>query len=240
MFSKIALAKMIDHSMLRADATEGDVIQFCEQARYYHFAAVVVFPYWVPVAYRALRGSDIKLCTVIAFPFGCVSTACKVHEARQAIANRAAEVDVVINLGALKSGNYDQVFRDIEEVVTVAKLAGLTEDGEDILTKIIIETGLTTREEQERLCHMAEEVRADFVKTSTGFGPRGATVEDIRFLRQVCGREMGIKAAGGIRSYDHAMALLHAGANRIGTSTGVAIVEAFDRATEAVVGEVAE
>jgi deoxyribose-phosphate aldolase len=166
---------------------------------------------------------------VIAFPHGALSTACKVQEARQAIAARAQEIDVVVNLGALKSGDHDHVYRDLEEVVTVAKLNGITDDGEEILTKIIIETTLTTREEQERVCRMAEEVRADFIKTCTGSGPRPVSVEDVKFLRSVLGREMGIKAAGGIRTYEQAMTMINAGANRIGTSTGVAIVEAFDR-----------
>ena len=229
MFSKTALAKMIDHSLLRADATEEQIIEFCELAKRYHFASVVVFPYWLPVAGRALRGSDVKACTVIAFPHGCLPTAAKVHEARQAIAARAQEIDVVVNLGALKSGDYDHVYRDLEEIVTVAKLNGITEDGEEVLTKIIVETTLTTREEQERVCRIAEEVRADFIKTCTGSGPRPVSVEDVKFLRSVVGREMGIKAAGGIRTYEQAMALINAGANRVGTSTGPAIVEAFDR-----------
>ena len=240
MFSKTALAKMIDHSLLRPDATEEAIIEFCEQAKRYHFASVVVFPYWVPVARRALRGSDVKTCTVIAFPHGCMPTSCKVYEARQAIAGRAQEIDVVVNLGALKTGDYDHVYRDLEEVVTVAKLNGITEDGEEILTKIIIETTLTTREEQERTCRMAEEVRADFIKTCTGSGPRGVSVEDVKFVRSVIGREMGIKAAGGIRTYEQAMAVINAGANRIGTSTGTAIVEAFDRIPVSNIPEVSD
>jgi deoxyribose-phosphate aldolase len=240
MFSKTALAKMIDHSLLRPDASEETILEFCEQATRYHFASVVVFPYWVPVARRALKGSDVKTCTVIAFPHGSMPTACKVHEARQAIAARVQEVDVVVNLGALKSCDYDQVYRDLEEVVTVAKLGGLTEDGEEVLTKIIVETTLTTREEQERVCRMAQEVRADFIKTCTGSGPRAVTVEDVKHLRSIIGREMGIKAAGGIRTYEQAMAMINAGANRIGTSTGAAIVEAFDRIPVSTVSDASE
>jgi deoxyribose-phosphate aldolase len=236
-FSKTALAKMIDHSLLRAEATEEAIIEFCEQAKRYHFASVVVFPYWVPVARKALRGSDVKVCTVIAFPHGCLPTAAKVYEARQAVAARVQEMDVVVNLGALKSGDYDHVYRDLEEVVTVAKLNGITDDGEEILTKIIIETTLTTRDEQERTCRMAEEIRADFIKTCTGQGPRAVSVEDVKFLRSVVGREMGIKAAGGIRTYEQAMAMINAGANRIGTSTGPVIVEAFDRVPVSQVSE---
>jgi deoxyribose-phosphate aldolase len=238
MFSKIALAKMIDYSLLRPDATEEDVIRCCEEAKEYHFACVVVLPYWCHVAARRLRDSDVKVGTVIAYPFGAVATSVKVYEARQAIANGASEIDVVANLGALKSGDYATVERDIEEVVTAAKLAGLTEDGDDVLAKVVIEVGLTTREEQARVCRMAQSARADFIKTCTGQGPRAVTVQDVKHLRQSAGREMGIKAAGGIRTIDQAVALINAGANRIGTSTGIAIVEAYDQSQGALTEEV--
>jgi len=227
MFSKTALAKMIDHSLLRPDATEEEIIRHCEESKEYHFACVMVMPAWLGTAKKRLRDSDVKLGTVIAFPFGMISTCCKVFEARYAIGMGASELDVVVNLGALKSGNHTQVHRDLEEVVTVAKLAGLTEDGEDVLTKVILEVGLTTREEQEKVCRIAEEVRADFVKTCTGLGPRPVTVEDVRHLRHCLSREMGIKASGGIRTVEQATALINAGANRIGTSTGTAIVDSY-------------
>lgn len=238
MFSKVALAKMVDSSLLRPDATENDVIRYCEEAKEYHFATVVVLPYWCHVAERRLRDSDVKVGTVIGFPYGVVPTAVKVYEARQAIASGASELDVVVNLGALKSGDYDAVARDIEDVVTACKLAGLTEVGEDVCVKVIIEVGLMTREEQARVCRMAKAARADFIKTCTGLGPRGVTVQDVKYIRQVVGREMGIKAAGGIRTLEQAMALINAGANRIGTSTGAMIVQAYDQLQGTVTEEV--
>jgi len=231
MFSKTALAKLIDNSLLRPEATEEEIIRFCELSRQYHFASAVVLPHWVPTASKLLRGSDVKLTTAIGFPLGCLPVACKVFEARQAIGMGAGELDMMVNLGAARSGNFDLVRREIEEVVTVAKLAGLTEDGSEILTKVIVETPILTRAEQEKICRLAQEARADFVKTCTGFlGTRGASVEDVKFLRQVVGQEMGVKAAGGIRTYEQALAMTNAGANRIGTSAGVAIVEEFVRA----------
>jgi deoxyribose-phosphate aldolase len=238
MFSRIALAKMIDHSVLRADANEDDVLRYCDDAMEYHFASVVVFPYWCHTAERRLRGSDVKVGTVIAYPFGAVPTSVKVYEARQAINAGAVEIDIVVNLPAVKSHDYPTVQRDLEEVVTVSNLAGLTEDGDDILTKVIIEVGLTTREEQTRVCRMSKAVRADFIKTCTGRGPRSVTVQDVKHIRQAVGREMGVKAAGGIRTIQQASALINAGANRIGTSTGVAIVEAYDQSQGALTEEV--
>jgi deoxyribose-phosphate aldolase len=238
MFSKIALAKMIDHSLLRPDATEDDVTRCCEEAKELHFACLMVLPYWCQVAERRLRDSDVKVGTVVAYPFGVLPTSVKAYEARQSIGNGAVELDIVINLGAVKSRDYTTVQRDLEEVVTVAKLAGLTEDGDDILAKVIIEVGLTSREEQTRVCRIAKSVRADFIKTCTGQGPRGVTVQDVKHIRQVVGREMGVKASGGIRTIQQAMALINAGANRIGTSTGVQIVACYDQSQGAMTEEV--
>ena len=237
MFSRIALAKMVDHSLLRQEATEEEVVRCCEQAKEYHFACLMVLPYWCAVAEKRLRDSDVKVGTVIAYPLGVTSTKVKVCEAKHALAHGAMELDFVVNLGALKSGHYDTVQRDIEEVVTVAKLAGLTRDGEDVMVKVIVEVGLTTREEQTRVCKIAKCVRADFIKTGTGMGPRGVTTQDVKHIRQVVGREVGVKAAGGIRTLGQAVALINAGANRIGTSTGVAIVEAYDKTQGALVEE---
>ena len=235
MFSRTALAKLIDNSLLRPDATEEEIIRFCEISKQYHFASAVVLPYWVPVAAKLLKDSDVKLTTTVGFPLGCLPVACKVYEARQAIGMGAAELDMVINLAAARSGNFGLVRREIEEVVTVAKLAGLTEDGSEIITKVIAETTVLSREEQEKVCRIAEEARAEFVKTCTGFlGNRGATVEDVKFLRQAVGREMGVKAAGGIRTYEQALAMINAGANRIGTSSGMAIVEEYARAEKPI------
>jgi len=238
MFSKTALAKMIDHSLLRPDASEHEITHFCEEAKEHHFACVLLLPWWVPLGHKLLGDSDVKVGTVVAFPFGALPTACKVFEARHAVASGAIELDIVCNIGAVKSGDWGAVQCDLEEVVTLAQMAGFTEDGLDVQTKIIIEVGLTTREEQERLCRIAQEVRADFIKTCTGLGPRGVTVADIRHIRQCVGREMGIKAAGGIRTVEQAMALINAGANRIGTSTGIAIVAAYDETHRALTEEV--
>ena len=238
MFSKIALAKMIDHSLLRPEATSEEIVRFCEEAKEYHFACVVVLPSWCQLARKRLRDSDVKLCTVIAFPFGCLPSVCKVIEARQAILNGATELDIVVNVGAARSNDFATVQSDIEEVVTTAKLAELSEENEEILTKVIVEVGILSREQQAKICRIAEEARADFIKTCTGQGPRGVCVQDIRFIRQYVSRDMGVKASGGIRTLEQANALLNAGANRIGTSTGVAIVEAYDQSQGALTEEV--
>ena len=238
MFSKIALAKMIDHSLLRPEATSEEIVRFCEEAKEYHFACVVVLPSWCQLARKRLRDSDVKLCTVIAFPFGCLPSVCKVIEARQAILNGATELDIVVNVGAARSNDFATVQSDIEEVVTTAKLAELSEENEEILTKVIVEVGILSREQQAKICRIAEEARADFIKTCTGQGPRGVCVQDIRFIRQQVSRDMGVKASGGIRTLEQANALLNAGANRIGTSTGVAIVEAYDQSQGALTEEV--
>jgi deoxyribose-phosphate aldolase len=199
---------------------------------------MMVLPYWCQVAERRLRDSDVKVGTVVGYPLGVLPTAVKVYEARQAISNGAMELDMVVNLGAVKSQDYTTVQRDIEEVVTAAKLSGLTEDGDDILAKVIIEVGMTSREEQTRVCRIAKSVRADFIKTCTGQGPRGVTAQDVKHIRQAVGREMGVKASGGIRNLQQAMTLINAGANRIGTSTGVQIVGAYDQSQETMTEEV--
>ena len=237
MFSRIALAKMIDHSLLRPEATEEEIIKFCEESRQEHFATVIVYPFWLPVAARHLRDSDVNLGTVIGFPFGATTTSTKVFEAKQAVGMQVNELDMVINIGALRSGNLEVVRRDIEEVVTAAELARLTADGEEVLVKVIVETGYTTRQEQEKVCRIVQETRAHFVKTSTGFGPRGATVEDVKFLRQAVGRDIGVKAAGGIRTYKQALELANAGADRIGTSHGLAILAGYDKVEEPIAEE---
>jgi len=237
MFSRIALAKMIDQSLLRPEASEDEIIRFCEESRQEHFATVVVYPCWLGAAWRCLRDSDVKLGTVIGFPFGTQTTACKVFEARQAMSLHANELDMVVNIGALKSGDFDVVQRDIEEVVTAAKSP---DRSDDVLLKVIVETGYFLPEEADKLekvCRIVQEVRADFVKTCTGFGPRGASPEDVKFLRQAAGRDIGVKAAGGIRTYEHALALINAGADRLGTSSGIAILEGYERAEEPIAEE---
>ncbi len=212
------IARYIDHTNLRAYATEDDIIRLCDEAKEYGFYAVCVNPYRVRLAKERLEGTDVKVASVIGFPLGATPTEVKVFEAKKALEDGADELDMVINIGALKDGDYEYVRKDIEEVVKVAREKGA-------IVKVIIETCYLTDEEKVKACELAKEAGAHFVKTSTGFGTGGATVEDVRLMRQVVGPEMGVKAAGGIRTYEQAVAMIEAGATRIGTSSGVKIVE---------------
>lgn len=227
MFSKEQFAKLMDYTLLKPTATREDVIQFCNDAKSHHFATVVVFPFWVPVAARELSGSDVKAATVIGFPFGANGRAVKLYEARAAVSNGAAEIDVVMNISAMKSGEYGIVEREIREMVDTTRALGMTEDAKRTFIKIIIEGYYLTDDEKRIACKIIKDAGADFVKTSTGVAPGGATVEDIRIIREVVGPDMGVKAAGGIRTPAQAMSMLDAGANRIGTSSAVEIVEAY-------------
>ncbi len=212
------ISRYIDHTNLRAYATEDDIIRLCDEAKEYGFYAVCVNPYRVRLAKERLKGTDVKVASVIGFPLGATPTEVKVFEAKKALEDGADELDMVINIGALKDGNYEYVRKDIEEVVKVAREKGA-------IVKVIIETCYLTDEEKVKACELAKEAGAHFVKTSTGFGTGGATVEDVRLMRKVVGPEMGVKAAGGIRTYEQAVAMIEAGATRIGTSSGVKIVE---------------
>lgn len=214
---KIDIAKMIDHTLLKADATEEQMITLCEEARQYSFASVCVNPTWVKFCSEQLQSSDVKVCTVIGFPLGATTTETKVFETKNAIDNGAEEVDMVINIGALKNKENDLVEKDIHEVVTAAKGKALT--------KVIIETCLLTEEEKIRACELAVKAGADFVKTSTGFSTGGATVDDIQLMRKTVGPHIGVKASGGVRSVEDAKQMIDAGATRIGASSGVAIVK---------------
>ena len=211
------LAKYIDHTLLRTDAQRADVAKLIEEAKAYHFASVCVSPIWVSYVSEALRDTGVKTCTVIGFPQGATPSAVKAFETKQAIADGADEVDMVIAVGRLKDGDDAYVKADIEAVVQAA--------GGKALTKVIIETCLLTDEEKRRACLLAKEAGADFVKTSTGFAAGGATAADVRLMRESVGEAMGVKAAGGIRSRVDAEAMLAAGATRLGTSSGVKIVE---------------
>ncbi len=211
------IAPMIDHTLLKADATVEQIKKLCEEAKQYNFASVCINPANVSLASSLLKGTPVKVCTVIGFPLGATTPTAKAIETRDAIANGADEVDMVINVGALKSGDYDLVKRDIEAVVEAARGRALV--------KVIIEAALLTDEEKVKACLLAKLAGADFVKTSTGFGPGGATVEDVRLMRKVVGSEMGIKAAGGIRDLESARKMIEAGATRIGASASVAIVK---------------
>ncbi len=211
------LAKYIDHTLLKTDAQRADVTKLIEEAKAYHFASVCVSPIWVSYVSEALRDTGIKTCTVIGFPQGATPSAVKAFETKQAVADGADEVDMVIAVGRLKDGDDAYVKADIEAVVQAA--------GGKALTKVIIETCLLTDEEKRRACLLAKEAGADFVKTSTGFAAGGATAADVKLMRESVGAAMGVKAAGGIRSRADAEAMLAAGATRLGTSSGVKIVE---------------
>ena len=212
------ISRYIDHTNLRAYATEDDIIRLCDEAKEYGFYAVCVNPYRVRLAKERLKGTDVKVASVIGFPLGATPTEVKVFETKKALEDGADELDMVINIGALKDGDYEYVRKDIEEVVKVAREKGA-------IVKVIIETCYLTDEEKVKACELAKEAGAHFVKTSTGFGTGGATVEDVRLMRKVVGPGMGVKAAGGIRTYEQAVAMIEAGATRIGTSSGVKIVE---------------
>jgi len=219
------VAKLIDNTLLKPTATRAEVVRFCEQSLECHFAAVCVFPFWVPLAAEILGESDVKICAPIGFPFGMNATAIKVMEARNVISQGAREIDVVINLGALRSGEESAALRDLEEVVRAVKLSGVTENGDEPITKAILETCYLTDDEKRLACQLAVKAGVGFVKTSTGFGPAGATVDDVRLLRRLVGKEVGVKAAGGIRNWEQAQALINAGATRLGTSCGIQILE---------------
>ncbi len=217
MIQREEIARYIDHTLLKPTATKADITKLCEEAKEYHFASVCVNPTWVPFCARLLEGADVKVCTVIGFPLGATTTAIKVKETEDAIQNGATEVDMVINIGALKSGEYALVKEDIAAVVQAAKGKALT--------KVIIETGALTDEEKVLACQFSKEAGADFVKTSTGFGYGGATIEDVKLMRNTVGSEMGVKASGGVRTCADAQGMITAGATRIGASAGIAIVK---------------
>lgn len=213
-----SLASLIDHTILRPDATEADVRKICEEARKYVFASVCVNPYWVPLVARELRGSAVKVCTVVGFPLGATTTANKCSEAAEAIANGATEVDMVLNVGALKSGDLPTVEADIRAVAETCHRGGA-------ILKVILETALLTDQQKVAACQAAKQAGADFVKTSTGFAKSGATAADIALMRATVGPHIGVKASGGIRSYDDLKAMAAAGASRIGASASVQILE---------------
>ena len=210
------LNKYIDHTLLKPDASQEQIETLIEEAKKYDFASVCVNPTWVSFAAQALKATDVKVCTVIGFPLGANTPELKAFETSDAIQNGANEIDMVINIGALKSRNFDLVERDIRAVVEAAK---------GTLVKVIIETCLLTDDEKVRACQLAQKAGADFVKTSTGFSTGGATVADVALMRKTVGPDMGVKASGGARSYEDALAFIKAGATRIGASSGVAIME---------------
>jgi len=211
------LAKFIDHTLLRPDATASEIDVMCDEALEFGFASVCINPTWVKRAAERLRGSDVKVCTVIGFPLGATPPEIKAMEARRTLRDGAREVDMVINVGALKSGNHALVLSDIEKVVDAAHEGGA-------IAKVILETALLTDEEKVIASSLAKKAKADFVKTSTGFGGGGATVYDVALMRETVGPGMGVKASGGVRTLEDAEDMIAAGATRIGASAGVLIV----------------
>lgn len=205
--------------MLKPNATKDDVRRLCQEAINHGFWSVCVNPSYVSLAARILRDTHVKVCSVVGFPFGANTPEVKALEAKKAIRDGANEIDMVINLGALKSGNYELVKRDLRNVVERVKQEG------DTIVKVIIETGLLSDDEKTLACELVKECGANFVKTSTGFNAPGATVHDVRVIRNIVGPDFGVKASGGIRTYSDAIKMIEAGANRIGTSSGIAIIE---------------
>jgi deoxyribose-phosphate aldolase len=216
---KAELAKLIDSTLVKAVATKGEIETLCKEAVQHGFKCAVVNPVYVKFAAKLLKGSSVKVCSTVGFPFGISLPEIKALEAVKAVEDGAEELDMVINLSAFKSGEYEFVKQDIAAVTDVKRLS------KEIIVKVIIETTYLTKDEKVIACNLVKEAGADFVKTSTGLFGGGATVEDVRLMRQTVGKNMGVKAAGGIRTYADAVAVIEAGANRIGTSTAVQIIK---------------
>ncbi|MDP8248302.1 MAG: deoxyribose-phosphate aldolase [Candidatus Tritonobacter lacicola] len=214
------LGKMIDHTLLKPEATEEEVMRLCGEADIFDFMSVCINPVWVPLCARRLRRTDVKVCTVVGFPLGATTSATKAYETRNAINNGASEIDMVINVGELKSKNYRYVEEDIRGVVRAARPG--------VLVKVILETCLLTDDEKVTACEITKRAGANFVKTSTGFSTGGATVEDISLMRRTVGPGMGVKASGGVRSAADAEKMIEAGATRIGASASVKIVTGLE------------
>ncbi len=208
-------SKYIDHTVLKQDAVKSDIVKLCNEAVENDFASVCINPYWIPVAKEILNGTGVDVCTVIGFPLGANATATKAFETKQAILDGATEIDMVINVGALKDKDYDAVYNDIKAVVDAAN---------GTLVKVIIETCLLTEEEKVKACELSVKANAHFVKTSTGFSTGGATREDIALMRKTVGPDLGVKASGGVRTPEDFDAMIEAGATRIGTSSGIKLI----------------
>lgn len=213
-----ALARLMDHTLLRPQATRAQIEQLAEEARQWCFGTICVNPGWVPLAAEKLRGSGVKVAAVVGFPLGATLTSVKRAEAQATIVAGAEEVDMVMNVGAMRSGDHESVENDIRGVVEVCHSGGA-------ILKVILENAYLSNQEKAEACRIVQRAGADFVKTSTGFGPTGATAEDVRLMRETVGPEMGVKAAGGIRNLADAVAMLYAGATRLGTSASIAILE---------------
>ncbi len=215
--------KYIDHTLLKADATKEQITKLCNEAKQYDFASVCVNTCYVPLCKELLKGTDVKVCCVVGFPLGAMDSKSKAFETATAVENGAEEIDMVINIGAAKEGNFEYVEKDISEVVKAAK--GNT-------VKVIIETCLLTDEEKVKACKAAMNAKATFVKTSTGFSTNGATTEDVALMKKTVGNNCLVKAAGGIRSYEDALKMIEAGADRLGCSAGIKIIEGYNEANK--------
>ena len=220
--TKKRLAKMIDHTLLKPYASRKDIGKLCDEAKSNGFASVCINPAYVSLASKLLNGSTVKVCTVIGFPLGTNTSQVKAYEAQRAIIDGAEELDMVINIGALKSGDFPVVKEDIEAVLEVARRG-------NAILKVIIEACYLSNEEKVQICQLILDLGCDFVKTSTGFGDYGAKVEDVQLLRKIAGKKMGVKAAGGIRTYEDALKMINAGASRLGASSGIRILEDYPK-----------
>ena len=225
--TKEQLAKTIDQTLLNPIATSKDIEQLCINAKKYHFAAVCINPAYIAQAKKILADTDVKVCAVVGYPLGANTIETKVFEARDNVKKGADELDMVINLGAVKSGNYEYVEREIKIVVNVIRREQIAEYNRHINIKAIIETAILTRDEIKKVCAIIERSGADFVKTSTGFGVKGVELDDVRLIREIVTRDTGVKASGGIRTFRDAQALIDAGATRLGTSNGINIIKEY-------------
>lgn len=225
--TKEQFAKYLDMTLLKPEASRDDIVRFCEQARAVQPASVCLFPIWIKTARKVLEGSGVPVGTVAGFPTGCSTRPVKMQEVKAAILAGAEEVDFVVNLGALKSGDWDEVEREMRDLLETARVTAM-ETGVSVKTKVIIECCLLTDEEKVHAAQLCRDLAADYVKTSTGFSRSGATVEDVRLLRETVGPNMGVKAAGGIRDAAAALAMIEAGATRIGTSAAAEMVAGFE------------
>ena len=219
--TRATMAGLIDHTILKADATPAQIDQLCQEAREFKFASVCVNTVYAPLCAKALAGTSVDVCCVVGFPLGACATEAKVAETKYALKAGAREIDMVIHVGGLKAGEFEAVYQDIKAVADACHAKGA-------VCKVIIEAALLTDLEKVEACRLIVEAGADFAKTSTGFGPGGATVEDVRLMRYVVGPEMGVKAAGGIRDAQKAIAMVSAGASRIGASAGIAILDGIE------------
>ncbi|KNC87325.1 deoxyribose-phosphate aldolase [Sphaeroforma arctica JP610] len=212
--------KLFDHTILKQDATKEQVVAVCQEAAKHNFMSVCVNPGWITTCVKELEGTDVKVCTVIGFPLGATTSESKAYETKNSIENGALEVDMVLNVGFMKDGNIDAVESDIRAVVNAARQAN-----DKVIVKVILETCLLNKDQIKTACELCVKAGADFVKTSTGFSTGGAKAEDIKLMRDTVGKDVGVKASGGIRDYAAAIAMVNAGANRLGCSAGIKIIE---------------